>query len=133
MNIERVDKVDGIGPVIGAYSQSIVVPLGNSKIIFLTGQIALGENGEVCFPNNTEKQAELIFKNIGKLLRESGAAYDDIVKAQIFLTDIDDMGKVSEIRNRYFEKCRPATTTVEVSSLVKKECCIEIEVTAIKR
>ena len=67
-----------------------------------------------------------------KILKEANSSLDDVVKAQIFLTDINDFSKVSPIRNKYFANSKPVSTLVEVNSLVKKGCKIEIEVIAIK-
>ncbi|MCL2629203.1 MAG: Rid family hydrolase [Alphaproteobacteria bacterium] len=57
---------------------------------------------------------------------------DDVVKAQIFLTDINDFASVSPIRGRYFAKARPVSTMMQVSAFARQGATIEIEVTAVK-
>jgi enamine deaminase RidA (YjgF/YER057c/UK114 family) len=57
---------------------------------------------------------------------------DDVVKALIFVTSMDDSSAVSEVRNRAFINSKPVSTLVEVNRLVKPGCCVEIEVIAAK-
>jgi len=121
-------------PSIGSYSHGIVTPIStNVNMIFITGQIALDKNGDVYCPNDIEKQTEFVFKNIKLLLEEANSSMADVVKAQIFLTNINDFKKVSPIRNKFFKNSKPVSTMIEVSKLVKDDCLIEIEVIAIQR
>lgn len=121
---------EGGAEIMGAYSHGLKVDLGNSEMIFVTGQIAQDANGNVVY-EDVEGQTEYVFKCIEKILNTANASLDDVVKTQIFLTDINDFAKVSPIRNKYFANSKPVSTMVEVSSLVKKGCKIEIEVIAI--
>jgi 2-iminobutanoate/2-iminopropanoate deaminase len=65
-------------------------------------------------------------------LISAGSSLDNVVKAQIFLTDINDFAKVSAIRDKYFAKSKPVSTLVEVNATTRKGAKVEIEVTAIK-
>lgn len=116
----------------GSYSHGLSVSDGRTKWIFVTGQIAMDADGNVVSPGNIVGQAEFIFENIRKILTEAEASLDDVVKAQIFLTDMSLFGQVSSVRNKYFMKNRPVSTIVEVSGLVKEGCMLEIEVIAMK-
>lgn len=117
--------------IMGAYSHGLKVDVGDKEMIFVTGQIAQDKNGNVVC-EDIEGQTEYVFECIQKILKEADSSLDDVVKAQIFLTDINDFSKVSPIRNKYFANSKPVSTLVEVNSLVKKGCKIEIEVIAIK-
>ena len=130
MKKERILPKDG-AEIMGAYSHGIKVDIGDKEMIFVTGQIAQDANGNVVC-EDIEGQTEYVFNCIQKILNEANSSLDDIVKTQIFLTDINDFSKVSPIRNKYFANSKPVSTLVEVSSLVKKGCKIEIEVIAIK-
>lgn len=118
--------------IMGAYSHGLKVDLGNAEMIFVTGQIAQDSQGNVVC-EDIEGQTEYVFESIQKILKEGGSSLDDVVKAQIFLTNINDFSKVSPIRNKYFANSKPVSTLVEVNALVKKGCNIEIEVIAIKK
>ena len=117
--------------IMGAYSHGLKVDVGDKEMIFVTGQIAQDKNGNVVC-EDIEGQTEYVFECIQKILKEANSSLDDVVKAQIFLTDINDFSKVSPIRNKYFANSKPVSTLVEVNSLVKQGCKIEIEVIAIK-
>jgi reactive intermediate/imine deaminase len=116
---------------MGAYSHGVLVPLPGADILFVTGQIALDSQGNVVGANDPRKQAEVVFENIGKILAEAGLNFSNVVKTQVFLTNISDSPAVSEIRNRYFAESKPAGTWLEVSKLVKDGCCVEVEVVAV--
>ncbi len=118
--------------IMGAYSHGLKVDLGNNKeMIFVTGQIAQDSNGNIVC-EDIEGQTEYVFQCIQAILKEGNSSLDDVVKVQIFLTDINDFSKVSPIRNKYLMNSRPVSTLVEVNSLVRKGCKIEIEVIAIR-
>jgi 2-iminobutanoate/2-iminopropanoate deaminase len=117
--------------VIGGYSHGLKVELKDCDMIFVTGQIAMDKNGNVV-SEDVGEQTEFIFQNIQKILNETGASLDDVVKAQIFVTDMNDFAKISPIRNKYFEKSKPVSTLVEINKTVKPGCKVEIEVIAIK-
>ena len=115
-----------------SYSQGLLVPLGNADILFVTGQVAQDINGEVVAPNDAKAQTELIYARIADILTDAGMSMDDVVKAQIFLTDIADGPIVSTIRDQVFKVAKPVSTLVEVRNLVKPGCCVEIEIIAVK-
>lgn len=117
---------------LGAYSHGYTVEIGNSKLIFTTGQIALDKNGQVLYPNDPAKQAEFIYESLQKILRQAGASLDDVVKTTVFVTDMNDFAKISAVRNKYFKTAEPVSTLVEVKKLVKDGCRVEIEVIAVK-
>lgn len=116
---------------MGAYSHGYTVDVGDSKIIFTTGQVALDKDGNVVYPNDAAKQAVFVFESLNKILKEAGASLDDAVKATIFVTDMNDFAKISAVRNQYFKNSEPVSTLVEVSKLVKVGCVVEIEVIAV--
>lgn len=123
-------KPESFTPTMGAYSHGLKVVSGDASWVFVTGQIAMDANGNVV-SEDIEVQTRFVFENIRKILHDADASLDDVVKAQIFLTNINDFSKVSPIRNEYFSKSSPVSTLIEVSSLVKNGCKIEIEVIAI--
>lgn len=116
----------------GAYSQGIQVTCGDVDWIFVTGQIAMDADGNVVSPGDIAGQADFIFNNISKILAEASATLDDVVKAQLFLTDMSLFSQVSPVRNKYFANSQPVSTMVEVKALVKSGCMLEIEVIAMK-
>jgi 2-iminobutanoate/2-iminopropanoate deaminase len=115
-----------------AYSHGILIPLPGADMLLVTGQIATDPDGKAVAPNDPMKQAEVVFEKIGKILAGGGLDFRDVVKAQIFLTNIKDFPLITKVRNRYFAESKPVSTMVEVSKLVREGCCIEVEVIAIR-
>lgn len=118
---------------LGAYSHGYSVKIGDTKLIFTTGQIALDKDGTVLHPNNPAKQAEFIYESLQKILQEAGASLDDVVKTTVYLTNMSDFAKISAVRNKYLKNSEPVSTLIEVSKLVKAGCRVEIEVIAAKQ
>ena len=116
---------------IGAYSNGLSIPIGDRKLVLLTGQQAIKENGEAAFPNDPAKQTEFIFERIESLLKEAGASLDDSVKVVIYVTSMDDFKEISPIRNKFLGKSRPVSTLVEVNRLTIPWCVVEIDLTAL--
>ena len=106
------------------------VDLGSCYMIFVYGVQPDKNDTNEAFSDDIEKQTENVFENIDSLLKLAGATMDDVVKAQIFLTDINDLKKVSAIRNKYFSKSKPVSTLLEVNAMTRKGTKIEIEITA---
>lgn len=118
---------------LGSYSHGYKVDLGNSYMIFTTGQIALDKDGNVMHPEDISEQTEFVFKSLGKILEKADASFDDVVKATIFVTDMNLFPEISRVRNKYFKNSEPVSTLVEVSKLVKEGCKVEIELVAFKQ
>ena len=106
---------------IGPYSQA--VRAGN--LLFTSGQIALDANGQLV-AGGIEEQTHQVFRNLQAILREAGASLNDVVKATVFLKDMNQFGIVNEIYASYFGEHKPARSTVEVSRL-PKDVLVEIE------
>ena len=110
---------------IGPYAQAIQV--GN--LLFCSGQIALSPiSGEVV-AGGVREQAEQVMSNIAAVLAEAGAGFDDVVKATIFLVDMNDFAVVNEVYGGCFPTHKPARSTVAVQGL-PRGVLLEIEIIA---
>ena len=116
---------------VGAYSQGLKVDIGDKTMVFVSGQLAMDSDGSPVAPDDISAQTRYIFENIKRILANAGAGLEDIVKVQIFLTDISKFSQVSAVRNEYLEHIKPVSTLVEISRTVRDGCDIEIEVIAI--
>jgi 2-iminobutanoate/2-iminopropanoate deaminase len=117
---------------VKSYSNGILVPMGPVNMLFVTGQVAQDLDGKVVNPDDAAAQTEFIFGRIADILAEGGMTLDDVVKAQIFVTRMEDSPNVSKIRDVAFQNSKPVSTLVEVNQLVKPGCCVEIEVIAVR-
>ena len=114
------------------YSQIVEVTAG--RIIFIAGQTALDRDGKVVGRNDFAAQAEQVFHNLSIALQASRCTAANLVKLTVFLTDMDNLARYREARNRFFASATPpaapAVTLVEVSKLYGPDFLIEIEAIA---
>jgi 2-iminobutanoate/2-iminopropanoate deaminase len=115
----------------GVYSPAKKIDLGNAYLIYVSGQQVDKKANNEAITDDIEEQTELVFQALEETLKASNASINDVVKAQIFLTDINDFPKVSAIRDKWFVKSKPVSTLVEVNAMTRKGAKIEIEVTAV--
>ena len=114
------------------YSQIVDVSAG--RIVFIAGQTALDRDGNVVGKDDFAAQAEQVFANLAIALQASGCTPANLVKLTVFLTDMKNLGRYREARNRFFSSvappAAPAVTLVEVSKLYGSDFLIEIEAIA---
>lgn len=98
--------------------------------VFVSGLLALDENGSVIGENDAAVQADHIFASLARVLASVGSDLGDVVKLTIYLTDLSDRGAVNESRKRAFGPYRPASTLVQVAGLIGQGTVVEIEAIA---
>jgi reactive intermediate/imine deaminase len=104
-----------------------VVRAGN--LIWVSGALGVAADGSV--PDDAALQMELALASIDACLTAAGAGPANVVKVNVYLTDINDRAKVNPARQRYFGDHRPASTLVGVTALVLPNAKVEIEATAV--
>jgi 2-iminobutanoate/2-iminopropanoate deaminase len=110
---------------IGPYSQAVV--FGN--FIFISGQIPIiPKSGELIL-GGIEEQTEQVLKNLEAILKSSHSSLINVLKTTVFITDLNDFGKMNKVYEKFFKDNPPARSTVEVSRL-PKEVLVEIEAIA---
>jgi 2-iminobutanoate/2-iminopropanoate deaminase len=100
-------------------------------LLFVSGQAAIGENGEIVAAGDFDAQAEQTFTNLARALEAGGSSLENVVKVTIFLLDMANFPKIVDLRGRWFTPPYPADTIVEVRSLALPELQIEIEAIAV--
>ncbi|MNH88555.1 Enamine/imine deaminase [compost metagenome] len=111
----------GAPAAIGPYSQA--VKFGN--LLFTSGQIPLGLDG-VVVQGGIQEQAHQVFVNLKAVLEEAGATFQDVIKATVFIKDMNQFAELNVIYASYFGEHKPARSTVEVARL-PKDVLVEIE------
>lgn len=99
---------------IGTYSQAIK----KDKLIFLSGQIGLDPN-TMNLVDGINNQIHQVFQNLIQVINESGASIFEVVKLNVYLTNLENFSLVNEIMEEYFSEPYPARAAVGVSSLPK--------------
>ena len=111
---------------------SHIVETRGSRTLYISGQVALDQQGNLVGMNDMQAQAEQVFQNLQAALAAVGASFADVVKLTYFIVDISQMQVVRDVRNRYLNPQQPpASTAVEVKGLVRKEFLLEIEAIAV--
>jgi enamine deaminase RidA (YjgF/YER057c/UK114 family) len=114
------------------YSHSAVVELGNSKMVILSGQVALDKDGNLVGKDNIAKQTEQVFANIKNAITEIGGNMNQLVKLNYFILQGQEIQPVRDVRNKFINTTTPpASTLVKVSGLFRDDILIEIEATFI--
>ena len=107
-----------------------VVKIGNQ--VYIAGQTAVDEKGNVVGKGDIEAQTRQIFRNLQRCLSAAGAGFDQVVKLNIYSTDLDaQLPTLTKIRREYFPKEPVASTTVQVPRLVHPDWLLEIEANAV--
>jgi 2-iminobutanoate/2-iminopropanoate deaminase len=102
-------------------------------LLFVSGQAAIDEHGQLVGVGDFDAQAEQAFTNLERVLEAGGSALRDVVKVTIFLTDMSNFPKIVELRGKWFSEPYPADTIVQVAALALPELVIEIEAVAVVR
>jgi len=127
---KKVNNPQSIAQPLSNYSHVVRLEIVDTALIYVAGQIALDLQEKLVGENDISAQTEFVFKQIETILKEEGASLRDVVKANIYVTDMSHYDKVAAVRNRYFSVDPPATTFVEVSKLAREGLLVEIEVQA---
>ncbi|SES89679.1 reactive intermediate/imine deaminase [Nitrosomonas marina] len=99
---------------IGTYSQAVKISGGTT--VYLSGQIGL-DAATMQMVNGIEAQIQQVFLNLKAVASASGGSLNDIVKLNIFLTDLEHFSMVNEIMATYFDQPYPARAAIGVKAL----------------
>ena len=110
----------------GIFSSAIVV----GDLVFTSGQIGLDPKTGQFPEGGIEAQLEQVFRNLTTVLEASGSSIDHVVKATVFLADMNDYNTMNELYRKKFKGDPPARSTVQVARL-PRDARIEIEVVAV--
>ncbi len=112
---KEIISTDQAPQAIGTYSQA--VKAGNT--VYISGQIPLIPDTMEMIEGGIEADINQVFKNLSAVCEASGGSLKEIVKLNIFLTDLANFPIVNEIMAQYFEQPYPARAAVGVASLPK--------------
>jgi enamine deaminase RidA (YjgF/YER057c/UK114 family) len=112
--------------IIG-YSRAVRV--GN--VIEVAGTTAVDEAGNLVGADDPYEQTKYIIAKIEKALMAAGATLKDIVRTRIFTTDISRWEEIGRAHGEFFREIKPASTMVEVKSLINPELLVEIEASVV--
>ncbi len=100
---------------IGTYSQAV----RHGDLVFLSGQIPLDPATMELIEGSFEDRAKQVFDNLKAVVEAAGGTMDQVLKVNIFLTDLSNFATVNSVMASYFAKPYPARAAVGVASLPK--------------
>ena len=111
-DIVHTDKAPA---AIGTYSQAVK----HGNLVFLSGQIPLDPDTMEIVAGDFEARARRVFDNLQAVVEAAGGTMDQVLKLNIFLTDLANFATVNTVMADYFDKPYPARAAVGVASLPK--------------
>lgn len=100
---------------IGTYSQAIKV----NNTVYISGQIPLLPDTMEVLDGSVEEQIHQVFKNLQAIIEAAGGGFENVVKLNIFLTDLSNFPTVNQVMSQYFTEPYPARAAVGVKELPK--------------
>lgn len=110
---------------LGPYSQAIEA----GGLIFLSGQLPIDPATGEFAGTSIEDQTRQSLKNLGAVLEAAGCTFDDIVKCNVYLQDMNDFAKMNAVYGEFFQAPCPARAAVQVARL-PRDARVEIEAVA---
>lgn len=123
LKVVHTDKAPG---AVGPYSQAVLA--GN--ILFLSGQIPINPATGELVKSSIEEETRQCLENAKAILEEAGTTLENVIKATVFIKDMDQFGRINEVYGQYFHTHKPARACVEVARL-PKDVNVEIEMIAV--
>lgn len=111
----EIIRTDKAPQAIGTYSQAVKV----GATVYLSGQIPLHPESMELVSGDIRAQIERVFDNLSAVAAAAGGSLGDIIKLNVFLTDLSHFPVVNEVMGEYFQEPYPARAAVGVAALPK--------------
>ncbi|MEJ2454294.1 MAG: RidA family protein [Candidatus Thiodiazotropha sp.] len=120
----EIIRTDQAPQAIGTYSQAVKV----GQTVYLSGQIPLVPETMTLIEGDIEAQIHRVFDNLQAVARAAGGSLADVVKLNVFLTDLNNFAMVNQVMAEYFPEPYPARAAIGVAALPKDA---EVEMDAV--
>ena len=124
--MKDIVQTDAAPKAIGPYSQAIKA----GGFLFVSGQIPIDPASGQFVPGGIAEQTEQVMQNLSAVLQAAGSGLDRVVKATVFLADMDEFVAMNQVYGKFFSSNPPARATVEVARL-PRDARVEIDVIAL--
>jgi 2-iminobutanoate/2-iminopropanoate deaminase len=124
--VKEVIATDRGPKAIGPYSQAIRA----NGFVFVSGQIPLDPATQQLVAGDIQVQTERVLENLKGIVEAAGSSLDRVVRATVFLAEMNEFAAMNEVYGRYFRNQPPARSTVQVSRL-PRDVRVEIDVIAL--
>jgi 2-iminobutanoate/2-iminopropanoate deaminase len=124
--MKDIVQTDTAPKAIGPYSQAIKA----GGFLFVSGQIPIDPASGQFVSGGITEQTEQVMKNLSAVLEAAGSGLESVVKATVFLADMNEFVAMNQVYGKYFSSSPPARATVEVARL-PRDARVEIDVIAL--
>lgn len=118
-----VPKFNSVAPY------STALRAGN--LLFITGQVATDENNRIVGEGDIRVQVRQIFANLGHILRAAGGSYHNLAKLTYYYQYVDDIAKLTGVREEFLREPYPAVTGVQIVRLADTRLLVEVDAIAV--
>lgn len=125
MDALRLIQTPDAPAAIGPYSQGVV----HGGVLYTAGQVPFDPATGELVEGTIAEQTERVLRNLQAILAAGGASFQTVLKATVFLRDMNDFAAMNEVYARFFGDHRPARSTVQVGRL-PRDVAVEIELVA---
>ena len=125
--MSKVIHTEKAPAALGPYSQAIEA----NGMLFVSGQIPFVPETMILVSDDVKAQTRQSLENVKAIVEAAGYSMKDVVKAGVFIKDMNDFAAINEVYNEYLGEVKPARACVEVARL-PKDVKVEIEVIAVK-
>jgi 2-iminobutanoate/2-iminopropanoate deaminase len=112
---------------IGPYSQAVKA----NGFVFVSGQVAFDPATGQIIEGDVAAQTERVLNNIRAILQAAGSGMEKVVRAGVFLKNMNDFARMNDVYGKFWKEAPPARTTVEVARL-PKDVLVEIDAIALQ-
>ncbi len=113
MSRRAINDVPALGPVLGPYSRAVWA----GDILYMAGQLGLDPATGKLVEGGAGAETEQLLKGLSAVLAAAGLSMGDVVKANVFLTDMNDFAAMNKVYETFFEAPYPARSTIGVAAL----------------
>ena len=124
--MKKIIRTDGAPRPIGPYSQAVVA----GGLVFVSGQVSIDPGTGKLVVGDVRTQTRQVLLNISSIMEAAGTDLSRVVRAGVFLADMDDFAAMNDAYQAFFEREPPARTTVEAARL-PLDARVEIDVVAL--
>ncbi|RLC48212.1 MAG: reactive intermediate/imine deaminase [Candidatus Cloacimonadota bacterium] len=125
--MKKIISTENAPKAVGPYSQAVWA----NDLLFISGQIPIDPSTGKFVSEDVKEQTKQVFKNLGSILQEAGMDFENIVKATVYLADMNNFAAMNEVYASFFEKDFPARAAFQVVKL-PLGAKVEIEAIAVR-
>ncbi len=118
--IKTMDAAQPVGP----YNQAVQV----DNMLYVSGQIPLDPKTGELVKGDVQEQTRMVMENMRAILEAAGMDFSNVIKCNIFITDMKEFPKLNEVYGSYFKEDPPARETIQVGALPK---FVDVEISCI--